>query len=69
VKEENRCKYTRVLGIIRHEKPEFTRQNGDYLIYVKYKGIDELRDTVYEILKELEFQANLRNCFTGSEAA
>jgi DNA invertase Pin-like site-specific DNA recombinase len=50
------------------KKPEFSRQNGDYLIYIKYTSMDGLKDKVYEILSNIETEASLRNCFTESEA-
>jgi DNA invertase Pin-like site-specific DNA recombinase len=50
------------------KKPEFPQQNGDYLIYVKYTNIDDLKDKIYDILSDLESEADLRNCFTESEA-
>lgn len=56
------------LELFEMKKPEFQRQNGDYIIYVKYTSIDDLTDKVYEILSYLEREADLRNCFTESEA-
>lgn len=43
--------------------------NDDYIIFVKYKDIDALKNDVYEILRELENEADLKNCFTEGEAS
>lgn len=40
-----------------------TKSNSDYIFYVKYKTIDELKDEVYDILRELSNKADWHNCF------
>jgi hypothetical protein len=40
----------------------------DYTILVKYKKINELKNTVYEILQELNNEADMKNCFTEGDA-
>jgi DNA invertase Pin-like site-specific DNA recombinase len=40
-----------------------TKSDSDYIFYVKYKTIDELKDEVYDILCELSNKADWRNCF------
>lgn len=40
----------------------------DYTIWIKYKEIDDLKNTVYEILQELNNKADLQNCFTEADA-
>jgi len=44
-------------------------KDDDYIIFVKYKDIDELKNDVYEIFRELENEADLKNCFTEGEAS
>ena len=41
----------------------------DYIIFVKYKDIDEMKNDVYEIFRELEDQADLKSYFTEGEAS
>lgn len=43
--------------------------DDDYIIFVKYKDIDDLKNTVYEIFRELENEADLKNCFTEGDAS
>ncbi|WP_291634339.1 recombinase family protein [Clostridium sp.] len=43
-------------------------KDDEYIIFVKYKNIDDLKNTVYEIFHELENEADLKNCFTEGEA-
>lgn len=43
--------------------------DDDYIIFVKYKDIDELKNTVYEIFRELENEADAKNCFTEGDAS
>ncbi|WP_242834352.1 hypothetical protein [Clostridium pasteurianum] len=40
----------------------------DYIIFVKYKSIDDLKNTVYEILRDLDSEAYQKNCFTEGDA-
>ena len=39
----------------------------DYIFYVPYTTVDGLTDKVYEILREIENEADLRNCFTEAD--
>lgn len=48
------------------QKSDF--QHYDYTIWVKYKEINDLKNTVYEILQELNNEADLQNCFTEGDA-
>jgi DNA invertase Pin-like site-specific DNA recombinase len=50
------------------KKPKFPRQNGDYLLYLKYTTVEELKDKVYDILRELDSEADMRNCFIEADA-
>ena len=43
--------------------------DDDYIIFVKYKDIDDLKNTVYEIFRELENEADAKNCFTEGDAS
>jgi hypothetical protein len=43
--------------------------NESYTISVKYKGVDEMKNDVYEIFRELENEADLKNHFTEGEAS
>ena len=43
--------------------------NDDYIIFVKYKDIDDLKNVVYEIFRELENEADAKNCFTEGDAS
>lgn len=47
---------------------EPTSEYGDYVFYVKYTTEEGLVDSVYEILGDLEREADLNNCFTESDA-
>ena len=39
----------------------------DCIFYVPYTTIDGLTEEVYEILREIENEADLRNCFTEAD--
>ncbi len=41
----------------------------DYVFYVKYKTIDELKHKVYDIFDELERIADINDCFTEGDAS
>ena len=49
-------------------KPKNYRQNGDYLLKMKYTTVEELKDKVYDILHELDSEADTRNCFIEADA-
>ena len=42
---------------------EPTSMNRDYIFYVKNKAVDDLSKTVYGMLRDLENEAELDNCF------
>lgn len=50
------------------EKPKNYRQNGDYLLKVKYTTVEELKDKVCDILHELDSEADMRHCFIEADA-
>lgn len=39
----------------------------DYIFYVSYKTIDGLKNEVYDILQEIENEADFRNCFIEAD--
>ncbi|WNF35042.1 recombinase family protein [Bacillaceae bacterium IKA-2] len=43
------------------------QQQNDYLLFVKYVTIDNLDNTVHEILRDLENEADLNNCFIEAD--
>ena len=43
--------------------------DDDYIIFVKYKDINDLKNTVYEIFREIENEADTKNCFTEGNAS
>jgi hypothetical protein len=47
---------------------ESESKDTDYIIFVKYKSIDDLKNTVYEILRDLDIEVDRKNCFTEGEA-
>lgn len=46
-----------------------TKNDWDYTLYVKYKTIDELKNEVYDILRELNDEAEYRNCFIEDDTS
>ena len=48
---------------------KISSKDDDYIIFVKYKDIDDLKNDVYEIFRESENEADLKNCFTEGEAS
>jgi hypothetical protein len=47
---------------------EDNSSDADYVILVKYKEVEDLKNTVYEIFRDLDNEANLKNCFTEGDA-
>lgn len=43
------------------------QQQNDYIFFVKYVTIDNLDNTVHEILRDLENEADLNNCFIEAD--
>jgi hypothetical protein len=41
--------------------------SNEYIIYVPYTTIVELKKTVYDILNELDREADMRNCFIEAD--
>jgi hypothetical protein len=50
------------------KKPKSPWQNGDYLLYVPYTTVEELKDKVYAIFQDMESEADRRHCFTEADA-
>lgn len=46
---------------------ELNSNQSDYIFYVKYATIDNLDNTVHEILRDLENEADLNNCFIEAD--
>ena len=75
---ENNSKYVRGKTKTRNNIETYLKHNynmkkpdpkgWDYIIYVKYKTIKDLKDTVYDILNELELEADCRNGFIEANA-
>lgn len=40
----------------------------NYINFVKYKDVEELKSMVYEIFRYIENEDSLKNCFTEAEA-
>lgn len=40
----------------------------DYTLFVKYKDTEDLKNIVYEIFRDLENEADAKNCFTEGDA-
>ncbi|CEG33155.1 hypothetical protein [Bacillus massiliglaciei] len=40
---------------------------NEYIIYIPYTTVDALEKTVYDILGELDNEADMRNCFIEAE--
>ena len=45
-----------------HYKLEFA-DNGDYIFFVPYTTIEGLKENVYDIIRDLDNEADYRNCF------
>jgi DNA invertase Pin-like site-specific DNA recombinase len=75
---ENNNKFVRGKKKVRENIEEYLKyyynmqksnsQHYDYTILVKYKEIDDLKNTVYEIFRDLDNEADLKNCFTEGDA-
>jgi hypothetical protein len=43
-------------------------RSWEYTIFIPYSETKDLEEKVYEILRELEFEADLNNCFIEADA-
>ena len=46
-----------------------SEEDYNYILCVKYKDIDDLKNTVYEIFREVENEADAKNCFIECDAS
>jgi hypothetical protein len=58
-KKKARENIEKYLDYYNMKKP--SSKDDDCIIFVKYKDIDELKNDVYEIFRELENEADLKN--------
>ena len=40
----------------------------EYILQVKYREIEDLENTVYDILSEMHMEADMNNCFIEADA-
>ncbi|MCM3736492.1 recombinase family protein [Bacillus cytotoxicus] len=71
---ENNNKYVRGKGKVRKNIESFLTLNynmkhysGEYMFYVPYTTVDALEKKVYDILSELDSEANINNCFIEAD--
>lgn len=70
---ENNNKFVRGKNKVREKIEQYLRYNykleessiksREYIFYVKYKTVEELKNTVYDIIREMQDEADYRNCF------
>jgi DNA invertase Pin-like site-specific DNA recombinase len=67
---ENNNKFVRGKGKVRKSIEQYLTyyykmeiMANEYILYVSYTTIEELEKTVYDILRELDSEADMRNCF------
>lgn len=73
IRVENNSKFVRGKEKVRGQIEQYLRVNysleedsiksREYIFYVPYKKIDDLENTVYDILRECSEEADYRNCF------
>ncbi|MBF8118959.1 MULTISPECIES: recombinase family protein [Bacillaceae] len=71
---ENNNKFVRGKGKVRDSIEQFLKHHynmviiaNEYIIYVPYTTVDALKKTVYDILGELDSEADMRNCFIEAD--
>ncbi|QOS98358.1 recombinase family protein [Brevibacterium sp. JNUCC-42] len=72
---ENNNKFVREKGKVRESIEQYLKHyyqmeiiTNEYIIYVPYTTIEELKKTMYDILSELDSEADMRNCFIEVDA-
>jgi hypothetical protein len=72
--EKNNNKFVRGKRKVRESIEQFLKHNykmetiaNEYIIYVPYTTVDALEKTVYDILSELDSEADMRNCFIEAD--
>jgi DNA invertase Pin-like site-specific DNA recombinase len=53
---------------LRHQYAAIQGRSGEYLLKVPYRSDEELDKTVQDLLQHIAFEADLRNCFSESDA-
>ncbi|EOP32818.1 recombinase family protein [Bacillus cereus] len=68
---ENNSKFVRGKGKVRKNIESFLisqynmeQRSGEYIFYVPYNTISDLEKKVDSIIREIDFEADLQNCFT-----
>ncbi|WP_084029004.1 MULTISPECIES: recombinase family protein [Bacillaceae] len=71
---ENNNKFVRSKGKVRESVEQILKDNykmeiiaNEYIIYVPYTTVDALKKTVYDILAELDSEADMKNCFIEAD--
>ncbi|EJQ92767.1 recombinase family protein (plasmid) [Bacillus mycoides] len=71
---ESNNKFVRGKGKVRESIEQFLKVNykmeiiaNEYIIYVPYTSVAALEKTVYDILGELDSEADMRNCFIEAD--
>lgn len=71
---ENNSKFIRGKGKVRKDIEQFLKDyykmeiiGDEYIIYVSYTTVEELKKTVYDILEEMNSDADMRNCFIEAD--
>lgn len=71
---ENNSKFARGKGKVIERIEQFLKENykmvmiaNEYVIYVPYMAVDDLEKTVYDILREMDYEADMRNCFIEAD--
>ena len=53
---------------LRHQYGAIQGQSGEYRLKVPYRTDEELDQTMQDLLQHIAFEADLRNCFSESDA-
>ena len=71
---ENNNKFVRGKGKVRESIEQILKDHykieiiaNEYIIYVSYTTADDFKNTVYDILKEMDSEADMRNCFIEAD--
>ena len=73
---ENNSKFVRgkkrvredIARYLRHQYAAAQDQSGEYRLKIPYRSDEELDKTVQDLLQHIAFEADLRNCFSESDA-
>lgn len=71
---ENNNKFVHGKGRVRESIEQFLKDHykmeiiaNEYIIYIPYTTVDDLEKTVYDILKVMDSEADMRNCFIEAD--